>query len=181
MKSRNRGDVSVRCKHVVDGFVSFLRRLRRARQGVAALEFAIVGPVFIVFIFAMMDAGWMLTVDLALTNGVQEAGRLGSLGTLPATGSREAAIKDLLIKRGGGLLKTANLTVDMTVFGSGSAKDYASRTASTVKTVGAGGSRQLVQYHVTYVQELLTPIGMMYAIGNSVSHDATILVQNEPF
>lgn len=159
----------------------YLLRVAKDRRGVAILEFAIVGPAFIFFVFAMIDAMWMLTIELAMNEGVHEAGRLGSLGNTPSSGTREAAIKNLLVQRGAGMLDATKLTVTMTTFGSGNPRDYATRTGTTTTATGAGLTRQLVQYQVAYVQPLITPIGIAYNGGTTVTHTATIVVQNEPF
>lgn len=50
-------------------------QLWRDRQAVVALEFAIVGPVFMLFLFAALGVGLVGFYQLALDDAVREAGR----------------------------------------------------------------------------------------------------------
>ncbi len=50
-------------------------QLRRDRRAVAALEFAIVGPVFLLFLFAAFGVGIIGFYQLALDDAVRDAGR----------------------------------------------------------------------------------------------------------
>lgn len=54
--------------------VSRIRRLSR-RSGVAAVEFAIVAPVFFVLVFGMIEFGRMVMVQQILTNASREGAR----------------------------------------------------------------------------------------------------------
>ena len=158
------------------------RCLSRDRRGTTLLEFAIIGPVFLLLVLTMMDAMWLLAVEMALIDGGQEAARLGSLGTLPVTGTREASIQSFVITREAGMLDATKLTITMQTYGGGRAADYAHRLSNTTKTAGAGSGRQLVEYQLSYVQPLLTPFAMAAMGGQtSFTHSTTIVVQNEPF
>ena len=53
---------------------SRIRRLSR-RSGVAAVEFAIVAPVFFVLVFGMIEFGRMVMVQQILTNASREGAR----------------------------------------------------------------------------------------------------------
>jgi Flp pilus assembly protein TadG len=57
-----------------------LRRvLRRARRGASAVEFAIVAPIFVLFVFGMIEYGRMVMVQQVLTNATREGARLAVL------------------------------------------------------------------------------------------------------
>lgn len=155
-------------------------RLWRDRRGATAVEFAVVASVFLVLVFLTLDATWAMAVELAMNDAVQEASRLGSLGTLPAKGSREDSIKAAMVTQASGLLISDNLTVTMQSYGS--IYNYGHHAADAIQTAGAGSSRQLVQYVVAYTQPLLTPFAAMVLGGRtSLIHNASIMVQNEPF
>ncbi len=55
----------------------FMRRRRSdpSRRGVAAVEFAMVVPIFVVFIFGMIEFGRILMVQQTLINGSREGAR----------------------------------------------------------------------------------------------------------
>ena len=70
------------------------RRLARDDKGVTALEFAFVGPIFIVMLMALLDMGHMLYAKSVLNGAVQKAGRDSSL----QTGIQNAGAIDLAVK-----------------------------------------------------------------------------------
>lgn len=159
---------------------STLCLFKRDQRGATAIEFALVANVFLMLVFLMLEASWMMTVEMAMNDATQAASRLGSLGTLPATGTRENSIKDAMVKRAAGLLTSSNLTVTMQSYGG--AYNYGHHATNAAQTSGAGSSRQLVQYVVAYAQPLLTPFASMVLGGQtSFTHNTTIMVQNEPF
>lgn len=53
-----------------------LRRFRRHRRGSAAVEFALVAPVFFALLFAIIETGLVFFAGQVLETGVQDAGRL---------------------------------------------------------------------------------------------------------
>jgi Flp pilus assembly protein TadG len=57
---------------------------RRQRRGAAAVEFAIVAPVFFLLVFGMIEYGRMVMVEQVLTNASREGARIGVLD--PPTG-----------------------------------------------------------------------------------------------
>jgi Flp pilus assembly protein TadG len=157
-----------------------LHRLKGDRRGTTAVESALTANAFLLLVFLMFEAAWMMTIEMAMNDAAQEASRLGSLGTLPATGSREDAIKAAMVTRAAGLLASANLTITMQSYGG--AYNYGHHAANATQTPGPGSSRQLVQYVVAYAQPLLTPFATLALGGRtSIAHNTTIMVQNEPF
>lgn len=53
------------------------RRARRAREGAAALEFALILPLFVFLVLALIDFGHMLFVVNTITNAAREGARRG--------------------------------------------------------------------------------------------------------
>ncbi len=56
-----------------------LRSHRKNRRGAAAVEFAVVAPVFFLFVFGMIEFGRMVMVQQILTNASREGARLAVL------------------------------------------------------------------------------------------------------
>jgi Flp pilus assembly protein TadG len=54
---------------------NLLRRFRRNRRGSAAVEFALVAPVFFALLFAIIETGIVFFAGQVLETGVQDAGR----------------------------------------------------------------------------------------------------------
>src|SRR5438132_12269139 len=51
------------------------RSLRKGRRGAAAVEFAIVLPVFVILVFGMIEYGRMVMVQQVITNASREGAR----------------------------------------------------------------------------------------------------------
>jgi Flp pilus assembly protein TadG len=61
------------------------RRVRSRRRGAAAVEFAVVAPVFLLLVFGIVEFGRMLMVHQVLTNAAREGARRAVLrGTTSA-------------------------------------------------------------------------------------------------
>lgn len=56
-----------------------LRRFRRAQSGVAAVEFALVGPIFLLLLLGIMDYSWQMYAKQVLQGAVAEAARASTL------------------------------------------------------------------------------------------------------
>jgi hypothetical protein len=59
------------------------RRSRRSR-GQALAEFALIVPIFLLIVFAIIDLGRYVFTANALSNSAREAARTGSVGTRPS-------------------------------------------------------------------------------------------------
>lgn len=68
-------------------------RLRGSSKAQAMLEFAIIAPIFLFLLFAVVDFGRMFFLQMDLQNAIDEAGRFASTGNiLPnAPGSNSTA------------------------------------------------------------------------------------------
>jgi Flp pilus assembly protein TadG len=58
---------------------NFCRTCRRNRRGAAAVEFAIVAPIFFLLVFGMVEYGRMIMVQQVITNAAREGARVGVL------------------------------------------------------------------------------------------------------
>lgn len=80
--------------------ISRLRpKLQSNRRGVAAVEFAIVAPIFMAIALGVMELGRALDVSTNLTAAVREAGRFAAMhrnGIVPpGTTTEQKVIKDI--------------------------------------------------------------------------------------
>ncbi len=60
---------------------SLLRRFVRASDGAAVIEFAIVVPVFLMFVFGIIEGGRMLWIRNSIQTATEEAGRFAMAHT----------------------------------------------------------------------------------------------------
>ena len=140
------------------------------------MEFAVVGPTFVLLFFLVIETAWQLTVDLALNIGVIAGSRYAITGTGYAAGTRDSTILSTIISASAGILIPANLSL--------ASQAYASPTSygaggSAVASTGSSG--QLVIYTVSYQQSFLTGLPATVLGYGSIAHTATLIVQNEPF
>ena len=70
--------------------------VRRTRnRGVAAVEFALVAPLFLLFLFGMIEFGRMVMVQQVLTNASREGARIAALD-----GATAASVIDTVVHHG---------------------------------------------------------------------------------
>jgi Flp pilus assembly protein TadG len=72
------------------------RKKRTTRSGVAAVEFALVAPIFFLLVFGLIEFGRMMMVQQALTNGAREGSRVAVMPNTKNGADVEAAIRDYL-------------------------------------------------------------------------------------
>jgi Flp pilus assembly protein TadG len=98
------------------------------------VEFALVLPVFLVIIFAIVDFGWALKAYITVTNSAREGARVAVVG------ATDADIKTKAVDTSAGLLSTGEVSVSNSVEQGGKTGDQASVT-------------------VTYDYHYITPLG----------------------
>ncbi len=86
-------------------------RLINGQQGAAALEFALVAPLFLLLWFGIMDFGLAMYAKGLITNASQEGARYGSIYQLPAPTDADIQgyVQSYLL--GAGLTEPVTITV----------------------------------------------------------------------
>ena len=77
----------------------FARRLLRAREGSAAVEFGMVALPFCLMLYAILELGLVFVTDSVLENATIETGRLVRTGQADAQGMTAEAFKTALCSR----------------------------------------------------------------------------------
>lgn len=150
-----------------------------------ALEFGLIGPAALALLLMTFDFGYQLAVDMALQFGTASAARYGITGAVSGAAANNAStVGTMIVSNSGNLLNSANLTVSASAYSS--ATSYAANGAATSNNFG--GSSSVVIYSVTYVAPFLTGVPYLLAklvpsgnFGTSITHKATVVVQNEPY
>ncbi|MDP6389516.1 MAG: pilus assembly protein [Alphaproteobacteria bacterium] len=186
----------------------WLKRLRgrftRDEGGAAALEYAMVAPVFILALVGMMELGLMTFANVLLEGGLREASRYGATGfALPDGTSRADRIRQIVIENGAGLVVDEHVTITALIYPSfesiGQAEPFQDANdndsydeGETYTDVngngqwdpdmgleGAGGAGDIVVYRVDYPWSPITNLfgGMIGDINLSTS----LVIRNEPF
>ncbi len=94
-------------------FASFVRRFRRNRRGSAAVEFALVAPIFFDLLFALFETALVFFAGQVLENGVQDSGRLIYTYQAQKASMSQSAFKTDLCNRVSVLLTCDGVTVDV--------------------------------------------------------------------
>ena len=140
------------------------------------LEFAIVGPLFIILLLLVIETAVQLAVNLALNAGVMVGSRYAITGA-GSDATRYEVVRNKMLSNSGGLLNEANLkSIGTTVYANPT--KHGSEGSTTALTGAAG---QIVFYRVEYTQRFLTSVPQMLLGYNSITHKADLFVQNEPF
>ena len=167
-----------------------LRRRYRREDGVTAVEFALIAPVFLGFIFALFETCLVFFMSVVLEHGTQDAARLVRTGQVPHGITRPDFI-DLVCDKATALPDcAARLEVDVKVisdFGSGSLSDPFDNTGNFITTgfgVDVGGPDEIIVVRTFYQWPLLTP-GLSAALSNMPTNHrllfASQAMKNEPF
>ena len=98
---------------------------RHHRRGAAAMEFALILPVFVLLLFSLMDFGWLFfqraTLDMAATSGCRAATLIDpgigddNMATVEAVAFQ--AMGDQLYAAGGGVCDDGSCYVDLIPYG----------------------------------------------------------------
>jgi len=83
-------------------------RFRRDRKGSAAVEFALVAPIFFALLFAILETGFVFFAGQTLETVTQDVSRLVMTGQAQNIGYTEVQFKDGIRKRRKNLLDCKN-------------------------------------------------------------------------
>jgi Flp pilus assembly protein TadG len=67
------------------------------RDGIAAVEFALVAPVFFLFVFALIEMGRMMMIQQSLTNAAREGCRTAVMANTTNGSDVDAAVRNYLL------------------------------------------------------------------------------------
>ncbi len=97
-----------------------LKRVLRGTGGTAAVEFAIIGPVFLLLLWSIIETALVLFGSEILAHGVSQASRQIRTGQAAATGMTQAQFRQLVCDQVNMLLScdTNRLYIDVRAFSS---------------------------------------------------------------
>ncbi|HXE15782.1 MAG TPA: TadE/TadG family type IV pilus assembly protein [Stellaceae bacterium] len=166
------------------GIVACLRSLIRADDGVTALEFAMVGPIFLLLILAVMENGLTMWTQSILDNATRDAARLLQTGQAQSGGT---SFPTQLCNEATGLMSCTSLKyrvqngstfAGMSATIPGSLTGFSTYPAAV--TGGTAGQDTLVQ--VVYTRTFIVPwLGKLMSASGSENLVATAAFQVEPY
>lgn len=174
--------------------------LIRRQDGATAIEFALVAPLFVYLLAAILEFALIFAAQLLLDHATQQAARTGRTGFVTTDASQDATVKEILADMVGPLLDTDALVIisksysgfdaigeeEPYVDANGNGENYTdvNRNGQWDKdqgTDGYGSSGEVVVYTVSYDWTVVTPyIGNIVGDSGVVTIAATAIVQNEP-
>ena len=107
-------------------------------RGSPSVEFAMVGIVFFLMLFAIMDYGWIMFAQMNIQQAVDDAGRYASTGQESAARSRIASIINVIQTEMKVPLSSWNLSICSVPAGSTTSSCYTSN--NTNPTQGSSGN-----------------------------------------
>ncbi len=153
-----------------------LGRFIPAREGMAAAEFALILPAFLLLLFGTLEIAMvMFTLSLA-EGGLREAARFGVTGQEPDPAERQELMLQIVQQHTHGLIEISEASVKTTVYPDFTGDDTGPGTP------GLGDANDVVFYQLDYEWEFITPIFAIFGGPNgNLEMTATIAVRNEPY
>jgi Flp pilus assembly protein TadG len=174
----------------IRSFSSLLRRFRRNGDGSAVVEFALVAPMFIALLFAIIETALMFFASQVLETVTQDSARVIMTGQAQNASYTQAQFKSLVCTKVVALFDCVNgITVDVQSYTQFSNVNVAnpidaSKNFTNPSNYNPGGPGDIVVVRVFYQWPILvTRFG--YDISNLAGSkrllSATAAFQNEPY
>jgi len=171
-------------------FATLLRRFRRNRKGDAAVQFALVAPMFFALLFAIIETALMFFATQVLETITQDSARMILTGQAQNANYQASDFKTYVCGKIPALFSCAGLSVDVQSYSS-----FSSITINSQINGGAfvnnmqyspGGPGDIVVVRIFYEWPLfVTGLGYNIANLNNSGYKrllaATAAFQNEPY
>lgn len=181
------------------------RLLARAEDGITALEFALIAPVFAMLVMGIIEFSLIMFTSAVVESATNTTSRLGKTGYVAEGTTRQQQIIDTVAARTAGLLDPANITITSEVYSNFSQVDQPEPCISPptppcggtvgvnftdingngvwdadMGQAGLGNPGDVVVYTVTYPWPIMTPV-ISAVIGSTFTITARTVVRNEPY
>jgi Flp pilus assembly protein TadG len=162
----------------------FSRHFLKNISGTAAIEFVLVGPIFLFLAFSIMETSLLFTRSLSLQLGVNEATRQIRTGQFQFSGGSEEDFKQLVCDSAGPLLScSGELLLDVQTFDNfGESEEIVVDEDNTV--FDPGGASEVVVVTAVYKAKILSPMVAAFLANEPDSMRKlswTVAFENEPF
>ncbi len=181
------------------------RTLLQDQQGITALEFAMITPVFLLMILGIIEFSMIMYANTILESATNSTSRLGKTGYDPSGVTRQQAILNSINSRAAGLLDTSKITLTTKVYSDfnriGDPEPCLSPNSppcsgtpginfvdvngngawdNDMGAAGLGSGGDVVVYTVNYPWRVMTPV-MSNILGTTMNITVRSVVRNEPF
>tara|TARA_R110002072_G_scaffold27401_24_gene89098 strand:+ start:4380 stop:5051 length:672 start_codon:yes stop_codon:yes gene_type:complete len=188
-------------------FLKRLRRLRRSRDGLTVIEFAIAAPVVFATVAGVLELALVMFVMTLSEGALREASRFSITGFTPPGMTREERILEILGDHTIGLVDMEAATVDYKVYPSfddiGKPEPFTDSAPANgtydagesfqdingngqwdadMGAAGLGGPGEIVLYTIEFDWELMTPlVSPFMGTNGKMTMKSSVAVKNEPF
>lgn len=180
---------------------------RSNRDGVTAVEFAIVAPVLMFLFMGIVEFSTIMFAKSVMEGATNISSRLGKTGYVEAGKSREQMIVELLEQQSNGILDSAKIEITTLVYQNfsdiGAPEPFTDLNGNGARDenenfvdingngnwdndmgqAGLGGAGDIVVYNVDYPWAVMTP-GLSHVLANEDGNmplHVSIVVRNEPY
>jgi Flp pilus assembly protein TadG len=158
-----------------------LVRGKEDEHGIASVEFALIAPVFFLFLMGITEMSLIMFVEHLLENTTYNASRLAKTGYIEDGMTQYDTVMAEVIRRMGNLaplLDPAKITVTSESYG-----DLSDIGQPEQATAGLGTAEEIMVYTISYPWKIFTPmIGtIMGDENNIIKLSSRIVVRNEPY
>jgi len=181
------------------------RTLARCEDGVTAIEFAFIAPVFLLMVMGIIEFSMIMFTSTVMESATTSTARLGKTGFVAEGSTRQQDIINNVSNKTAGLLTPGNINITTKVYANfdeiGQPEPCVSPAASPcpgtpgvnfvdvngngqwdsdMGLAGLGNAGDIVVYTVSYPWAVMTPI-ISAIIGTNYNITARTVVRNEPF
>ena len=169
---------------------NILRRFRRNRQGSAAVEFALVAPVFFGLLFAIIELAMVFFASQVLETVTQDSARVIMTGQAQLASFTQAQFKNLVCSKVVALFDCVNgISIDVQSYSAFSAVNVADPIDAGKNFVPPnnylpGGPGDIVVVRLFYQWPLLVTglgVNVAHLSGSKRLLTSTAAFQNEPY
>lgn len=169
---------------------NILRRFRRNRRGSAAVEFALVAPIFFGLLFAIMELAMVFFASQVLETVVQDSARMIMTGQAQTASYTQAQFKNLVCSKITVMFDCVNgISIDVKSYSAFASVNVADPIDNTKQFVPPnnylpGGPGDIVVVRLFYKWPLFVT-GLGFNVANLSTKErlltATAAFQNEPY
>lgn len=167
------------------------RMRRKARAGSAAVEFALIAPIFFVFLMGIMEVGIMFLAQFALQNATNDAARMIRTGQVALSGLTQAQFRQQICNHVSPFLQCdSHLQIDVETYANFSAAGFSSPLQAdgtlnpNLNNFNPGTVCSIVLVRTMYIWPVVTPLLTPFLVNMSGGNhliSATAAFRNEPY
>lgn len=155
----------------------FISRFKKCERATTAIEFALVLPAILLFVFGILEYTMVFLAENVLENAVNAASREGKTGYVTAGVSQQQTIMTAVTTRTAGFLDPSLLTFSAVAY-----KAFNQLSTPAVGTPGYGGAGDIVVFTISYPWQMMTPLLANILPNNGqITLASRMVVKNEPY